>query len=116
MRARARVCARACVCVCVSVCVGMHAYRRIPLASPGIIHAHFGDLVGLYTGRAYTRVGLYNNGGDYFLDLRRKRNRSRKNTANKSLNTGKTHENVRREQRVGKFQSESGQKMSIARI
>ena len=34
-------------------------YRRIPLASPGLIHAHFGDLVGLYTGWAYTRMGLY---------------------------------------------------------
>ena len=34
-------------------------YRRIPLASPGLIHAHFGDLVSLYTGWAYTRMGLY---------------------------------------------------------
>ena len=30
--------------------------RRIPLASPGLIHAHFGDLVGLYTdGLIYRR-------------------------------------------------------------
>ena len=33
-------------------------YRRIPLASPGLIHAHFSDLVDLYTGWAYKRVGF----------------------------------------------------------
>ena len=37
----------------------MGDYRRIPLASPGLIHAHFSDLVGLYTGWAFKRVGLY---------------------------------------------------------
>ena len=30
-------------------------YRRIPLASPRLKHAHFGDLVGLYTGRLLNR-------------------------------------------------------------
>ena len=39
--------------------MALHKYRRIPLASPGLIHAHFSDLVGLYTGWAYKRVGLY---------------------------------------------------------
>ena len=37
----------------------LREYRRIPLASPGLIHAHFVDLVGLYTGWAYARIGLY---------------------------------------------------------
>ena len=52
------------------------AYRRIPLPSPGLKHDHFGDLVGVYTEWAYTQAS--NNGSDYFIDLQRKRNRSRK--------------------------------------
>ena len=34
-------------------------YRRIPITSPGLLHAHFGDLMGLYMGWDYTQVGIY---------------------------------------------------------
>ena len=47
---------------------------RIPAASPGLLHAYFGDLVGLYKGGLLHR---HRNCTDYVFDLQRKRNRCR---------------------------------------
>ena len=76
-----------------------------------VVPAHFGDMVGLYTIWAYTRVVLYTGIKllvvTIFLTCRseEKKQAQEKNAANKRWNTGKTHKNVRREQRVGQFQS-----------
>ena len=93
------------VCVCVI---------PIPLASPGLIHVHFGNLVGLY------RDGLKIISR---LAKKKKTGTARKNAASTRLNTGETRdvENVRREQRVGQCQSESWKKcqkqeFSICRV